>query len=192
MAEEMNAAAEAALNALRAARKARLDAENEIERSVIDARHVNAGWRLIAEELGILQPNCTRKYKPMIEAGKWKPRPKWDALPAEDRAAPALVAVRHAKQALVDMEAAELQAVADARAAEVTWDDIAEVFSMHQPNVIAKFKPLLVEERIVRVWVKGKEPGAGGKKAEKAGTAAKGKATRDGADELLGRWLREE
>ncbi|MEZ0076350.1 hypothetical protein [Planotetraspora sp. GP83] len=148
MAEE-RLKASAALSKLRAARAATLAAEDELERSVIDARHVNAGWARIAAELGVHQPNATRKYKPLIDTRKWEPRNKWDGV--EDKATPALVVVRHAKAGLDKARENELQAVADARTADARWHEIAEIFDMEVSNAMVKFKRLLVEERVVRV-----------------------------------------
>lgn len=138
---------EAALSALRRAHDTKKTAKQQVMQAVVDARHVGAQWRRVAEELGIAQPNAVRKFKRHV-----------DELPAVNRwekeadpQGPALVAVRHARRKEVDADAAEVQAVADARNAGATWDDIAEVLGMQQPNAVAKYRPLLVEERTVRV-----------------------------------------
>ncbi|MFI6290097.1 hypothetical protein ACIBEJ_00845 [Nonomuraea sp. NPDC050790] len=128
-----------ALNALRGAQRALIDAEDDVTQAVVDARHVKAPWRMIAEELGVAQPNAVRKYKPHLAS---RPaRTTWQGEP--DPKAPALVAVRHAVRAFQDAERAELEAVAAARNADVTWDDIADALGMKQPNAVAKYRPQL-------------------------------------------------
>ncbi|MFI9591112.1 hypothetical protein [Nonomuraea sp. NPDC052265] len=122
-------------------------AEKAVAQAIVDARHVKVTWREIAEELGIAQPNATRKYKPFVDAGT--PRNLWP-----NEVAPQLLAraaVRMAYEAHQRAEMAELQAVAGARTARVAWGDIAAGVEMLESNAIVKFRPLLVEERTVSV-----------------------------------------
>lgn len=122
-------------------------AESAVAQAIVDARHVKVTWLKIAEELGVAQPNATRKYKPFVDAGT--PRNLW---PNEvDPRLFAQTAVREAYEAHRKAEVAELQAVASARSAGVVWGDIAAKVEMLESNAIVKFRPLLVEERTVSV-----------------------------------------
>jgi hypothetical protein len=122
-------------------------AGDAVAQAVVDARHAKVTWREIAEELGVAPPNAIRKYKPFVDAGT--PQNLWP-----NEAAPQLLAragVRMAYEAHRKAEVAELQAVAGARTAGVTWGDIAARVEMLESNAIVKFRPLLVEERTVSV-----------------------------------------
>ncbi|GAA2657574.1 hypothetical protein [Nonomuraea recticatena] len=139
-----------ALNALRAAHQAKIEAEDGVTQAVVDARHVKAAWQRIADELGVAQPNAVRKYKPHL--AERAALQKWEG--EADPATPALVAIRHAVRALEDAEEAELKAVAEARSAEVTWSDIADAVGMKQPNAVAKYRPKLTVTVQVEVAAK--------------------------------------
>lgn len=129
----------AALEALQQAHDNKKASKEQVIQAVVDARHVRAQWTRIAEELGIAQPNAVRKFKRYVSE-----RPAQNLWEGEADPQPlALVAVRHARQRETDAEAAEVQAVADARNAGAHWEAIAEVLEMKQPNAVAKYRPLL-------------------------------------------------
>ncbi|MFC4060181.1 hypothetical protein ACFOWE_17895 [Planomonospora corallina] len=139
------AAASVALDGLRAALKGAQQAKEGVEQAVVDARHVETTWQRIADELGVAQPAAVRKYKPLIAQRAGVDRWSGEA----DRQTPAAVAVRHAREALEKAEDGIVYAVAAARSAEATWDEIADVLGVHQPNAVAKYGPLLRTQVVV-------------------------------------------
>ncbi|MDX3100506.1 hypothetical protein [Nonomuraea angiospora] len=145
--EETAAEREAARAALQRAHVKKNDTEDAITQAVVDARAVQVTWREIATELGVQQPNATRKYKPYI--GQMQPKNRWEN--EADPKGPALIAVRHAVKAHEDAKRAEVQAVADARNHDVTWREIAEDVGMAEPNAFVKYSPMLEEKRTVTV-----------------------------------------
>lgn len=121
-----------------------------IEAAVKHARAAGAKWREIAEALGRHESHVIRQYGP-IDAGKRK-ETALDSV-TEEFAAIRAGEVDHAA-AVKAARRAELQAVADARNARVTWQEIGDVLGMLQPNVVQKFKRLLVQEHDIRVTVR--------------------------------------
>jgi hypothetical protein len=146
-----NAAEEEKRNAARAALQAAWEKKNAtnaaITQAVVDARAVNVTWREIAAELGMHQPNASRKYKPAVD--QMQPVNRWEN--EADPKGPALVAVRHAVKAYQEAVRAEVYAVADARGRDVTWREIADAVGMAEPNAFVKYSPLLEEKRTVTV-----------------------------------------
>jgi hypothetical protein len=150
-ADMVNAAEEDERNAARADLQAAWEKKNatsdRITQAVVDARAVNVTWREIAAELGVQQPNATRKYKPAVD--QMQPENRWEN--EADPKGPALIAIRHAVKDYEDAVRAEVHAVADARNRGVTWREIAEAVNMAEPNAFVKYSPLLEEKRTVTV-----------------------------------------
>lgn len=138
-----------ALDGLRRAMEELRALERERVQVVVDARHLGVTWQKIANELGVGQPNATRKYKPAVDSRP--PRDKWDR--EADPKGAVLAAVRAAAAAIRKVDEADVppdvQAVADARTAGATWQEIAEVLGMQQPNAVARYAPLLEREHRV-------------------------------------------
>lgn len=136
---------ETALASLRKAHLALQDASAEITQRVVGARVAGATWAKIAGEVGMLQPNAVRKYKPLLAEG---------VVVGGRNSVEALKALADLRQAHVAGHEAEqlvVQRVAECRNASVTWEEIAVQLDALQPNVVIKYKPLLVEHRTVTV-----------------------------------------
>lgn len=137
---------ETLLESLRQAHLALQKARETVVQRVADGRAAGATWAKIAAEVGMQQPNAVRKYKPLL--------PK-DAVVSggrnSDESLKALANLRAAHLALQEAEQLVVERVAECRNAAETWDEIAERLDMKQGNAVAKFKPLLVEERTVSV-----------------------------------------
>ncbi|QBI56831.1 SANT/Myb-like DNA-binding domain-containing protein [Streptomonospora litoralis] len=110
--------------------RARL-ADEEVA-AVSTARHHTTAWRIIADALGMAQPNAVRKF------GKRLATPGEAGDP--DQALSALRRIQTDREHLADEE---LHAVAAARTHGATWDEIAARMGRKTPNVQVSFAPKL-------------------------------------------------
>jgi len=140
----MNLGSVAALRAVRTVHEryeTQLAAVSAEEKAAVYAgRAAGLTVQEIADALGRVQPAVSRQYGPFPPAGTGDP---------DSRAA----AVRRLRKASATRrrvvergDLAKVKAVAAARAADVTWQLIAEAMGQHfNTNVVNKFKPLLRE-----------------------------------------------
>jgi hypothetical protein len=133
------------LHAVRAAH-ARIAETVQAERdAVVAARAIGIQWWKIAEAVGMAQSNASRKYGPL---------PAPDTRPGEKEEAAALRKVGAANEAILKAELAEIEAVAAARRAGVTWAAIAVEVEMEQPNAVVKYRQYIDQVTVTRVAVK--------------------------------------
>lgn len=146
---------EAARRRLAEAHKAIKEAEKAEVRAVAVARVLEVSWAKIGEQVGQKQPNATRKYRPLVEQLIADERGVQVGTTTPDEA---LAAIRKAHEAIEEAEWKEVEAVADARGADLTWGEIAEIVEMNQPNAVRKYRPYLQVSTEVKVTAVRPDP----------------------------------
>jgi len=123
--------------------------DNLVYAAVHAAYAAGATVAQIADVVGQHQPHVTRKY------GPFEPRSTVISIPPE-RLERNITDALDVLRAAVDVPgtfAPLVEAVAAARQAGVTWQQIADVMDRSQPNVVAQFRPLLQVEQTTTVTV---------------------------------------
>jgi hypothetical protein len=134
------------LRAVRAAHVRIAEARQAERDAVTAAREIGVQWWKIGDAVGMFQSNASRKYGPL-------PAPAGRASEKEEAAV--LRKVGAANEAILKAELAEIEAVAAARRAGVTWAAIAAEVEMEQPNTVVKYRQYIEETRAVDVAVRG-------------------------------------